>query len=71
MKNSKAIYGFRSGEEFIGLVWETDLGLVVSYEGKLDLKDDLVIRSVETGEDVKHVDLKNVLMSILPVKRDK
>lgn len=69
-RESEAIYGFRDGEDFIGLVWETDLGTVVSFEGKLNLNNNLQIVSAETQEEVDSVDLRNMLMSILPIKKE-
>lgn len=68
MKESKAIYVFCDFEEIKGMVWETELGLVVTVEGQLNLQNDLTIRSCETGEDVANIDLRNVLMDILPTK---
>lgn len=67
MKDSKLLYGIRDNCDFIGAVWETELGLIVSHQGKLDLNSDLQIRCAKTQEDIKNVDLRNVLMSILPI----
>jgi len=66
MKESKAIYGVHDHEDFSAIVWETELGRIVTCEGKLNIKNDLFIRSIETGEDVDNMDLRNILMSILP-----
>lgn len=68
MKESKALYGFYDYDECIGLVWETELGKIVTLEGKLNLNNNLVIRDVETGKDIDDIDLRNVLISILPQK---
>lgn len=66
MKKSKPIYGLHDHEDFYATVWETELGKIITCEGKLDIKNNLMIRSVETGEDVGDIDLRNILMSILP-----
>lgn len=68
MKESKLVYGVWDHEDFTALVWETELGRIVTCEGKLNPKNNLTIRSAETNEDVSNVDLRNVLMSILPQK---
>jgi hypothetical protein len=68
MKKSKPLYGIRDSEDFMGLVWETELGMVVTCEGKWNIQNNLQIISVETGEDVGNIDLRNVLMSLLPSK---
>lgn len=68
MTDSKAIYGIHDCEDFAAIVWETELGKVITCEGKLNIKNNIVIRSCETGEDVVSVDLRNILMSILPCK---
>jgi hypothetical protein len=65
MKESKVLYGFKNGYDCIGLVWETELGKIITVEGKLDLTCDLQIRDIN-GKDLGDVDLRNVLMSILP-----
>jgi hypothetical protein len=48
------------------LVWETELGKIVTSEGKLNIKNNLCIRDAETYVDVNDVDLRHVLMQILP-----
>lgn len=65
MKESKVLYGFWDREDCTGLVWETELGKIVTVEGKLNLKNNLSIRDTQ-GNDIADVDLRNVLMSILP-----
>jgi hypothetical protein len=66
MKESKPIYGFYDGEDFSGIVWDTELGKIVTCNGNLDINMNLLIKDVETGKDVDDIDLRNVLMSILP-----
>lgn len=69
MKESKALYGIWDHENFSAIVWETELGKIVTCEGRLNINNNIIIRSVDTGEDVNNVDLRNVLMSILPQNR--
>lgn len=66
MKKSKALYGIWDYEDFTGIVWETELGKIVTCEGKLNPNSNLAIKDVETGEEISNIDLRNVLMSILP-----
>jgi hypothetical protein len=68
MKDSKALYAGMTHDGFQMIVWKTDLGLITTVQGKLDPTSDLIIKNVETGEIVSDVDLRNVLMSILPIK---
>ena len=68
MKESKALYGFTDNEDFQGIVWETEKGLVVTCTGKLDIKNNISIRSVKSNEEVGDVDLRNLLLSVLPTK---
>ena len=65
MKESKAIYGFTDFEGFGGLVWETEKGMIVTTEGNINPKNNILIRDVETGNDIKDVDMRNVLMEVL------
>lgn len=68
MVNSKPIYCITDNEEFQAIIWETELGRIITCEGKLDIKNNMSVRKVETGEEVVDIDLRNVLMSILPSK---
>jgi hypothetical protein len=67
MKESKVLYGFWDGKDFSGIVWETELGTVITMQGSLDPQQNLRIKSVD-GKDCEDVDLRNVLMSVLPLK---
>jgi hypothetical protein len=71
MKDSKPIFGIHDGEDFLAMVWETDLGKVVTMQGKINPQMNLMIKDCETGEYVDEVDLRNVLMQILPYKLEK
>ena len=68
MRESKALYGFTDHEDFQGIVWGTGKGLIITCTGKLDIKNNISIRNVESGEDVGDVDLRNLLLSVLPTK---
>jgi hypothetical protein len=67
MKDSKALYGFWDGEDCCGVIWETELGKIVTVKGNLNPQMNLEIRSVD-GNDCEDVDLRNVLMQILDKK---
>jgi hypothetical protein len=68
MKDSVPMYGFTDHDGFMGIVWDTALGKIVTIEGKLNPKSNLTIREVATGKDIGDIDLRNILMSILPTK---
>lgn len=68
LKESKPIYAIHDGDTLQAIVWDTELGRIVTCAGKLNPEKDLTIIDVETQETVKNVDLRNVLMSILPYK---
>jgi hypothetical protein len=68
MKESKPVYIISDYEQILGMVWETELGRVVTCEGKWNIKNNLSIRDIETDEEIKNIDLRNVLMEILPSK---
>jgi len=67
MKESKPLYVIWDQKNFHAIMWETELGKIITCEGKINLNNNLIIRDIETNEDIKNVDLRNVLMSILPV----
>ncbi|HHT97435.1 MAG TPA: hypothetical protein GXZ90_06045 [Clostridiales bacterium] len=65
MKESKPIYGFYDQEDFTGVVWETEKGMIVTIKGNINPNNNLFIKSCETGEDIKDIDMRNMLMDIL------
>lgn len=65
MKPSKPIYALSDLENFIGLVWETEKGIVVTINGELNPNNDIKIKDVTTGENIKDIDMRNVLMEVL------
>ena len=67
MKDSMPKYAiYDSCSDFTGIVWETELGKIVTVENKMSVNGDLAIYNIETNEKVNNIDLRNVLMSILP-----
>ena len=68
MKDSKPLYAFRDGEDCTGIVWETELGKIVTIQGNINPQMDLMIFDIAANEYIENVDLRNVLMSILPHK---
>ena len=65
MKESKPIYGFTDYEDCQGLVWETEKGMIVTINGKMNFSNNLSIKDVENCEEIKDVDMRNVLMEVL------
>jgi hypothetical protein len=65
MKESKPIYAFTDFNEFGGIVWETEKGIIVTTEGKINPKNNLSIKSVKDGSEIKDIDMRNVLMNVL------
>ena len=45
MKESKPLYGVWDGEDFTAIVWETELGKIVTCEGKLNVNNNLTCLS--------------------------
>lgn len=66
MKPSKPVYGITDNKEFNALVWETEEGRIVSCNGTLSINYDIEIFDVETGKHIDSIDLRNLLLSILP-----
>lgn len=65
---SKEKYVLINGDDFSAIVWETSLGNIITVEGKLDIKNDLKIYDAHTGEMISDIDLREVLLSVLPQK---
>lgn len=66
MKESTPIYAMYDGNNFMAIMWETELGKILTTQGNLNLNNNLRIRNISDGEDIDNVDLRNVLMSVLP-----
>jgi hypothetical protein len=60
MKNSKALYAFINESECTGIVWETELGKIVTFQGNINPQMDLRIVDIASGENIGNVDLRNV-----------
>ena len=65
MKESKPTYGFWDYEDFTGLVWETEKGIIVTTKGNINPNNNLSIKSCKTNEEIKDVDMRNILMEVL------
>ena len=65
MKESKPIYGFSDLDEFNGIVWETEKGMIITTKGNISPNSNIAIKSCETGEEIKDIDMRNVLMEVL------
>jgi hypothetical protein len=65
MKESKPIYGFSDLDEFSGIVWETEKGMIITTNGNINFNNNLLIKSCETGEEIKDIDIRNILIDIL------
>lgn len=65
MKESKPIYAFVDHYDFSGIVWETEKGLVVTTNGNINPDSNISIKDIRNGEDIKDVDMRNVLMDVL------
>jgi hypothetical protein len=65
---SKPIYAICDFEEFKGIVWQTSKGYIVTLEGKINPQSDLSIRDCDNGEEIKDIDMRDILMDILPFK---
>ena len=69
MKDSKPVYVAYDGEEFTAIVWDTELGKVITMEGKINPQMDLMIKDVVEDKYVQNIDLRNVLSPILTYKQ--
>lgn len=65
---SKPILGFYDHDECTGIVWDTPKGKIVTIEGKLNPKNNLVIKNIETNETVDDIDWRDILSDILFTK---
>lgn len=65
MKESKPIYGFWDHEDFTGIVWETEKGMIVTTRGNINPNSNIIVKDCETGEEIKDVDMRKVLMEVL------
>lgn len=69
MTDSIPLYAFRDTcSDFIGIIWDTEFGKIVTVENKMSINGNLDIREINTGNRVDNVDLRSLLMSILPLE---
>lgn len=68
MKQSEPLYAIGDNEEFKGIVWDTELGKIVTLQGAINPQMDLYIYDIKTNQKIDNIDLRNVLMSILTIK---
>jgi len=66
MKESIPLYAIADRTRCLGIVWETELGKIVTLQDDISIQNNLSIRDIKTGDEVNNIDLRNVLMSILP-----
>lgn len=63
---SEVKFAVKNGDNILGVMWETELlGKVFVTNGKLDINYNLEIRDFD-GNDIENIDLKTLLMEILP-----
>lgn len=65
---SKPKFVVANGDNSIGILWEDEkLGKVFTSTGaKIDLAFDLKILSIETGQKVENIDLRDFILRALP-----
>jgi len=67
MKDSKAVLGMYDNEDFSAILWETELGKVLVCKGSIkNVNSNISIKDFD-GNYIKEVDMRNVLMSIIPI----
>jgi len=69
MNKSKAEYAICNIDKCVAIVWKTDIGRVVVVQDKIDINGDLSvveIKNTSNGKVVDNVDLRNLIMEILP-----
>lgn len=66
---SKEKYFLTNGtndDKFFAVIWETNLGNMITVKGKLDIQDNLKIYDAQSNAIVSDIDLREILLSILP-----
>jgi hypothetical protein len=70
MNKSKAEYAICNRTDCVGIVWSTDLGRIVVMDKPIDINGDISIHACGgMGEAIVNVDLRNVIMEILPKEK--
>lgn len=70
---SKPKYALCNLDSCVAIVWETEVGLVTVVQDKIDINGDITLMDISNGkpfgEKIKNVDLRDLLVSILPTDR--
>ena len=70
---SKPKYALCNLDSCVAVVWETEVGLVTVVQDKIDVNGDITLIDISNGkpfgEKIKNVDLRDLLVSILPTDR--
>jgi len=67
---AKATYAIWDGENFNGLVWETEIGRIITIQGNINPQMGFMVRDCETGENVVSKDFVDILAEILPFEKE-
>ena len=65
---SKAKYIIGNLDKCIAIVWETDMGLVTVVQNNVDMNGNISLHDAKTGATVDSIDLRDLLVSLLPNK---
>ena len=66
---SKPKYAICNLDKCVAIVWETEVGLVTVVQDKVDINGDITLFDISecaTGEKIKNIDLRDLLVSLLP-----
>ena len=66
---SKPKYALCNLDSCVAVVWETEVGLVTVVQDKVDINGDITLIDISNGKPIKNVDLRDLLVSILPIDR--
>lgn len=66
---SKPKYALCNLDSCVAVVWETEVGLVTVVQDKVDINGDITLIDISNGKPIKNVDLRDLLVSILPTDR--
>lgn len=69
MNESKVEYAILNVDKCVALVWKTNIGRVVVVEEKIDANGDLSIYDIKEGKTIDNIDLRNLLLEILPKEK--
>ncbi|MPM08414.1 hypothetical protein SDC9_54726 [bioreactor metagenome] len=69
MIENKPLYAAINGDKFVSILWDTPKGKTLVVRGDIDPESNIRIKDCETGEGVKDVDMKNILLEIMNISR--